>query len=62
MATVRRPVVVPPFVVAELDHLLRRRSDGETARIAVAELCSGAYELAKFDQGELRRALEIDEI
>jgi predicted nucleic acid-binding protein len=62
MRSIRKPVVVSQFVVAELDHLMRRRSGAETARGVAAELCSGAYELAEFDLGELRRALEIDEI
>jgi uncharacterized protein len=62
MRTVRRPVVVSPFVVAELDHLIRRRAGRETALLAARELSSGAYELPNFNAGELRRAVAVDEI
>jgi uncharacterized protein len=56
----RPPLVVSPFVVAELDYLLRRRAGQPTARLAAAELASGAYDIPHVAAGDLARALEID--
>jgi uncharacterized protein len=53
------PFVVSPYVVAELDYLLATRR-GEEAELAVlTELSSGAWELAAFDETDLRRATAV---
>jgi predicted nucleic acid-binding protein len=55
------PLVVSPYVVAELDYLVLTRH-GSAAEIAVvAELAGGAWELATFDAARLRRAVPIIE-
>jgi hypothetical protein len=61
VAEVDRPLVVSPYVVAELDYLVATRV-GVTAELSVlTELASGAYELAEFDAGDILRAADIIE-
>ncbi len=55
------PLVVSPFVVAELDYLVATRH-GVTAELAVlAELAGGAWDLPGFDGDDLRQAVTIIE-
>jgi predicted nucleic acid-binding protein len=55
------PLVVSPFVVAELDYLAATRL-GVPAEIAIlSELASGAYHLATFDKDDLLSAAKIIE-
>ena len=58
----RPPRVVSPYVVAEIDHLLRRRMGDNAARAAIERLTGGAYELAAFSQIDLKHALTIDRL
>lgn len=61
-ATVARdegPLVVSPYVVAELDYLLLTGWGVDAELAALAELGSGAWELAQFDALDLRTAREI---
>jgi len=51
------PFVVSPYVVAELDHLLAARRGVPAELAALAELSSGAWDLAKFDAADLRDAV-----
>lgn len=52
----RGPLVVSPYVVAELDYLVATRH-GTPAELAVLdELVSGAWELASLTSDDLRRA------
>jgi predicted nucleic acid-binding protein len=52
-------LVVSPYVVAELDHLIVRRV-GVTTEIAVLrELCGGAWTLADFGAADLNRAADV---
>lgn len=55
------PFVVSPFVIAELDHLLRTRHGGATARVALDELSSGEYQLAHLGRGDLQAFTALDE-
>ena len=58
---VRAPIVVSPYVVAELDYLVGRRI-GMAAQLAVLRELSGpGYELAAMDAELLERATEIVE-
>jgi predicted nucleic acid-binding protein len=55
------PLVVSPYVVAELDYLVATRV-GTTAELAVLdELAGGAYYLAGFGVAELTRARAVVE-
>jgi predicted nucleic acid-binding protein len=57
----RPPRVVSPYVVAELDYLLRARGGPPAARAALDRLTGGAYDIACLDASELRQALGIDQ-
>lgn len=55
------PLVVSPFVVAELDYLLNTRLGVDAELEVLAELSGGAYDLAGFDADDLamsRRVIE----
>lgn len=55
------PLVVSPYVVAELDYLVATR-EGIVAELAVLEeLSSGAYVLAEIGDRDLRRAAAVVE-
>ena len=55
------PLVVSPYVVAELDYLVSRRL-GVGAEIAVLrELVGGGYELAMMGADDLARATDVAE-
>lgn len=55
------PLVVSPYVIAELDYLVATRL-GINAELAVLdELAGGAYELATISVMELQRAREVIE-
>jgi uncharacterized protein len=62
LVTARPPRVISPYVVAELDHLVRRRLGHDAARSILARLTGGGYELSTIAPEELRRALEIDRV
>ena len=49
-------LLVSPYVVAELDHLVATRSGVDAELAVLAELAGGAYELASFAAGDLDRA------
>ena len=59
--TEARPLVVSPLVLAELDYLTAQIASVEAELALLAELCSGAYELAAFGIDDLRRARQIVE-
>jgi len=56
-----RPLVVSPFVLAELDYLTARIAGVEAELAVLEELCSGAYEIAGFDAIDLVRAHAVIE-
>jgi predicted nucleic acid-binding protein len=53
------PLVVSPFVLAELDYLAKDRLGTQQELQILAELASGAYELPMFDKDDLVQAREI---
>jgi uncharacterized protein len=55
----RDPLVVSPFVMAELDYLLMTRVGRGAARALVEELAGGAYLLPCIDEDDLRVATEV---
>jgi predicted nucleic acid-binding protein len=55
------PVAVSPYVVAELDYLVATRVGVDAELAMLAELGSGAYELATFGSDDLQRARAVIE-
>ena len=55
----RAPIVVPPLVCAEVDHLVSRRVGAHAARQVLAELTSGAYAIAEFGADDLKDAAAV---
>lgn len=54
-----RPLIVSPLVLAELDYLTAQIAGVDAELALLAELSSGAYELAPFNIDDLARAREI---
>jgi predicted nucleic acid-binding protein len=59
--TIGRGLVVPLPVIAEADHLIRRRLGAHAARRFLAAIAAGSSEVAYMSPGLLRRAVEIDQ-
>ncbi len=57
--TVSEPLVVSPYVVAELDYLVATRIGVEAELSMLAELASGAYDLADIDAEALASATAV---
>ncbi len=57
----RGPLVVSPYVVAELDYLVQTRQGVDAEVTVLTELTSGAWELADFAVPDLRTAQRIIE-
>jgi len=55
------PLVVSPYVVAELDYLVATRIGVDAELAVLAELASGAYELADFGPDDLATARSVVE-
>ncbi len=55
------PLVISPFVVAELDYLVLTRHGSDAEHAVLAELAGGAWELADFDRQRLAKAARIVE-
>lgn len=53
------PLVVSPFVVAELDYLVATRMGIDAELTALRELAGGAYHLASFTAGHLDKAAAV---
>lgn len=59
LAGARPPLLLSPFVLAELDYLIATRV-GEPARTSfLAEVAGGAYELQPFWEEDVQRALAV---
>ena len=56
-----RPLVLSPLVLAELDYLTARIAGVGAELALLAELSSGAYELASFGVDDLARATNLVE-
>lgn len=52
-------LVVSPYVLAEVDYLVATRHGTDPEAAVLAELSSGAWELACLDAGELRAARTV---
>jgi hypothetical protein len=59
VAELDEPLVVPPYVIAELDYLVARHVGVDAELAVLAELAGGAYELACLEAAELERASEV---
>lgn len=57
----REPMVVSPFVVAELDYLVATRIGVDAELSVLRELASGAYDVATVDTAALERCADIVE-
>lgn len=55
------PLVVSPFVIAELDYLVSTRVGVQAELDVLGELSSEAYELAQLDAADLARARAVIE-
>jgi predicted nucleic acid-binding protein len=53
------PIVVSPYVLAELDCMLLRRYGTNTELEFLAEVVAGAFELAPFGRTDLARAVTV---
>lgn len=53
------PLVVSPYVVAEVDYLVATRLGVEAEATILEELAGGAYELPAMEQADLRAAADV---
>lgn len=53
------PLVVSPYVVAELDYLVATREGVDVELSVMSELAGGAYDLPALDAGDLQRAVNV---
>ena len=53
------PLVLSPFVIAELDYLVSTRIGVDAELAVLAELAGGAWDLAPIDHGDLVRIREV---
>lgn len=53
------PLVVSPYVIAELDYLVATRIGVDAELAVLSELSSGAWQLATFGPAELERATAV---
>jgi predicted nucleic acid-binding protein len=57
----REPMIVSPYVVAELDYLLATRAGVEAELTLLRELSGGAYHLANLDEDGLAACASVVE-
>jgi predicted nucleic acid-binding protein len=57
----RGPLLLSPFVLAELDYLLATRVSSHAALALLAEVARGAYRLESFDAADVAVAHEVVE-
>ena len=55
----RTPIAVSPLVCAEIDYLVTKRLGAHIARRVLAELASGAFDIAGFGIRELKGAAAV---
>jgi len=60
--TAETPLIVSPYVVAELDYLVATRIGVREEALALRELSSGAWDLATVGRSELSKVVEIVEM
>lgn len=61
LGTAAPPLLLSPFVLAELDYLLMRYVGTAAQRSLLDEVAEGAYQLEPFDAGDVERANEVVE-
>jgi len=54
-------LLVPDAVIAEVDHLLRRRVSADAARAFLSDVRAEAYRRIPFDAGLFGRAIDYDQ-
>lgn len=54
-----QPLVVSPYVLAELDYLVATRAGVDAELVTLRELAGGAYDLATLDAADLTKASEV---
>jgi len=59
VAELREPLVVSPYVVAELDYLVATRVGLEAEVAVLRELAGGAYELAHMEPADVELAAAV---
>jgi hypothetical protein len=59
VAELREPLVVSPYVVAELDYLVATRVGLEAEVAVLQELAGGAYELAHMEPADVELAATV---
>jgi hypothetical protein len=59
VAELDEPLIVSPYVVAEVDYLVGHRVGVDAELTVLGELAGGGYELACLDAAELERASEV---
>ena len=57
----RDPLIVSPFVIAELDYLVLTRHGSDAEQPVLSELSGGAWELALMDRERIRAATRLVE-
>lgn len=55
------PYLLSPFVLAELDYLVRRNIGAQAEVELLAQVATGAYRLAQFDTADVGRAAGVVE-
>lgn len=55
------PVILSPFVLAELDYLLLSRAGVKAELQLLQEVAGGVYELASFGRADVSRAAQVAE-
>jgi predicted nucleic acid-binding protein len=55
------PVVMSPFVLAELDYLLLNRAGGNAETDLLHEVADGVFELAAFSRADVESAVSVVE-
>ena len=59
LAAEAAPLVLSPFVLAELDYLIVTRGTVEAELAFLGEVAAGAYEIAAFDSDDVRAAAAL---
>lgn len=59
LRSARGPLVLSPFVLAELDYLLATRVGQSAGMALLGEVARGAYRLAEFGEDDVARAREV---
>lgn len=59
IATADGPLVLSPFVLAELDYLLARRVGPHAQRALIGEVAAGAYRLEPFTDIDVGQAADV---